>query len=486
MDKRKERQELKRINKEKEKYNPKENIRELNPYWKNGGDGLPLFKKPSEEHGASSSKTTSRSQNTYGRWKKKTEEESNQTSIKTDDKISSNKSTNITTTTDLNVIAAKLLKAEIMGNDALVAELKEKLERAKELNDITTNQKHDGDEILLTKTDSRGFSKPLNQSSMYGESSSGMGKRKVKTETHSGKERVRYFADDDNYSLKQMFENEKYNSIEEQNEQFMKLAGKMRKNDDLDDIFADNIRQMDSDERKEKRERDKAISQHKRIADSVDNCRKCLESSKIAKNLLITIGDCMYISLPEHQPLTDGHCIISSIRHVYCGTQLDENEWADLMDYRKRLTKMFLSIDKDVIFFESAKNLHKYPHMYLECVPVDKETGDLAPIYFKKAIDESEREWSTNKKLVSLAGRDVRKAVPKGLPYFCVSFGMQEGYAHVIEDRDYFPDNFAQEIIGGMLDLPHDVWRRPKHEDFNKQSKRVQEFNRLWKEYKDG
>lgn len=56
-------------------------------------------------------------------------------------------------------------------------------------------------------------------------------------------------------------------------------------------------------------------------------------------------------------------------------------------------------------------------------------------------------EWSNNKKLVDLRGRDVRRAVPKGLPYFSVDFGMDSGFAHVIENERLFPQNFAQVIL---------------------------------------
>lgn len=62
----------------------------------------------------------------------------------------------------------------------------------------------------------------------------------------------------------------------------------------------------------------------------------------------------------------------------------------------------------------------------------------------QKAILECETEWSSNKKLVDLSGKGVRQAVPKGLPYFFVDFGLQPGYAHVIEDEKIFPQNFAQ------------------------------------------
>ena len=62
----------------------------------------------------------------------------------------------------------------------------------------------------------------------------------------------------------------------------------------------------------------------------------------------------------------------------------------------------------------------------------------------QKAIQECETEWSNNKKLVELHGKGLRRAVPKGLEYFSVDFGLQDGYAHVIEDLKLFPNNFAQ------------------------------------------
>lgn len=45
---------------------------------------------------------------------------------------------------------------------------------------------------------------------------------------------------------------------------------------------------------------------------------------------------------------------------------------------------------------------------------------------------------------MDLRGKDVRRAVPKGLPYFAVDFGLDSGFAHVIEDEKMFSKNFAQ------------------------------------------
>ena len=42
--------------------------------------------------------------------------------------------------------------------------------------------------------------------------------------------------------------------------------------------------------------------------------------------------------------------------------------------------------ESDCVFFESAMSLRHHPHMVLECVPLPKELGETAPMYFQKAI----------------------------------------------------------------------------------------------------
>ena len=36
-----------------------------------------------------------------------------------------------------------------------------------------------------------------------------------------------------------------------------------------------------------------------------------------------------------------------------------------------------------MVFLETCKQLRKQHHMIIECVPLPKETGDMAPVYFK-------------------------------------------------------------------------------------------------------
>lgn len=134
---------------------------------------------------------------------------------------------------------------------------------------------------------------------------------------------------------------------------------------------------------------------------------------------------------------------------------------------------MFTEEDLYPIFFEVYKRRCKFSHMQLECIPLPKEIGELAPVYFKvrkslcyinirswyslnfdstfgfffpiqKALLECEIEWSVNKKIVDLTCKGIRHAIPNGLSYFMVEFTSHSGYAHVIEDEEMFPQNFAK------------------------------------------
>lgn len=76
--------------------------------------------------------------------------------------------------------------------------------------------------------------------------------------------------------------------------------------------------------------------------------------------------------------------------------------YLSLQDFRKALTKMFLSHGMDVVFFEIAIYLNKRPHMVIQCITAPSKDMELIPFYFKKAILECEGEWSHNKKLIDL------------------------------------------------------------------------------------
>ncbi|NWX20413.1 C19L2 protein, partial [Aegotheles bennettii] len=186
----------------------------------------------------------------------------------------------------------------------------------------------------------------------------------------------------------------------------------------LDDMFVSKAAKRAHSGEEEEIQRRKAIREHQQLAARMEKCPYCFDSSELSKHLIIAIGTKSFEKLNQ---IT-----------FFFFKQM----------FRNVLVKMFEAKDLDCVFLET--NMSKRYHMVYECIPLPKEVGDVAPIYFKKAIMESDEEWSVNKKLIDLSSKDIRKSVPKGLPYFSVDFGLQGGFAHVIEDQHKFPHYFGK------------------------------------------
>ncbi|KAH8315414.1 hypothetical protein KR067_006171 [Drosophila pandora] len=496
-------------------YDPAKSGRELNPYWKSNGTGLPGFQKPqddddSEERGAKQHSNSGQSSSSRG-WRKPSAKlpsprrrKSVSESESSDEEPEPEEAPALPCLTDeqINELAGKAIKAELKGKKELAADLNQQLENARKAraeflasgksipkaSAKESKKKSASEHVLLTKTDQSGNVRPLvhagaqsNPNDLYG-GSKGRKRSNKKVETHVDGQRVRYFADDDRYDIKQMFEREKHATAAESNLQYADILSKHKNpNDDLEDLFADKVRKQISPGDAEKRELQSAIKEHEKMAASLENCERCFDSAKLEKQLLVSMGDKIYLSIPWYVGLQNGHCILTTLQHVSCCTQLDEDAWEELSNFRKALTRMFAARRQDVVFYEIANKLHRRPHLSVHCIPIPSSQGEMAPFYFKKAIEESEQEWCINKQLVSLRQKSLRAAIPKGLPYVWIHFGMDSGFAHVIEDQDRFPANFAQEIIGGMLELNPNSWRKPRKEQ-NPVGK-VKSLAEMWKKY---
>ncbi|KAF3818011.1 hypothetical protein GH733_014883 [Mirounga leonina] len=306
--------------------------------------------------------------------------------------------------------------------------------------------------------------------------------------THEEKERVRYFHDDDNLSLNDLVKNEKMGTAENQNKLFMRMASKfMGKTDGdyytLDDLFVSKAAEKECSGEEEENQWRKAIAEHQSLAAQMERCLYCLDSSQFPKHLIVAIGVKVYLCLPNFRSLTEGHCLIVPLQHHRAATLLDEDIWEEIQMFQKSLVKMFEDKGLDCIFLETHTGMKKHCHMVYECIPLPKEVGEMAPIYFKKVIMESDEEWSMNKKLIDLSSKDIRKSVPRGLPYFAVDFDLQGGFAHVIEYQHKFPHYFGKEIIGGMLDIEPRLWRKGIRESFEDQRKKALQFAQWWKPF---
>jgi len=379
------------------------------------------------------------------------------------------------TESELNSLAAKIVKAEIMGNDDLAAEIKAKLDAAK---------------VLRAEAVAKGLNPDNPEPETVVKLRGGdvrQKRKKTKVETHSkGGDRVRYFGDDDKYDLKQLFEREKLNTAEDQMGMLNKYASKAEKtNDDfdVDDMMISKVAGKRSEEQEDVKRRNRAAAEQMAMEKTLHDCKWCIGSKRSQKHLMVAMGKSVYLSLPGTASIAPGHCLIVPMSHVASGTSLDEDVWNEIQEFRKALVKMFLSRGEDCVFMETAMGFRRQPHMVIECIPVPEDMGSMLPMYYQKAIQECETEWSDNVKLVKLKDKNISRNIPKGLPYFHVDFGLDNGFAHVIEDEENWNRRFGHEIVGGMMDVEARVMRNPPWEQFDQQKAKVIQFGEMWRPF---
>ncbi|XP_073038005.1 uncharacterized protein [Primulina eburnea] len=225
----------------------------------------------------------------------------------------------------------------------------------------------------------------------------------------------------------------------------------------------------------------------KRLMTQQDRCQFCFENPTRPKHLAIAIANFTYLSLPQMQPIVAGHCYIVTLQHESSTRTLDDNVWDEIRNFKKCLIMMFSKQERDVVFLETVLGLARQRrHCLVECVPLPREIAKQAPVYFKKAIDEAEDEWSQHnaKKLIDTSVKGLRNSVPKNFPYFHVEFGLDKGFVHVIDDEKGFKSSFGLDIIRGMLQLPaEDMHRRWRHESLDRQKQAVASFASDWEPF---
>lgn len=390
----------------------------------------------------------------------------------------------------MNELQADILRAKLSGDIEKANELQEKLEEAREANENSNRQ------VIVNPIDINGKLIPLvdrNRIDREKVVESGVKvTKRGKYSTHSKEgERERYFADDDAQDLKTLVENEKLTSKDNLDSVFVKNIVrkgnyKEQSADDFDDVTIgenmwDSGNYKKSKGKQEERSRKKAIQAHNKMQDILSNCWFCFDNPTLDRNFLISLGNLVYLALPKRGTLTPGHCLIIPMSHQTACNTIDEDILEEILNFKKCLIQMFRSHNREAIFTEIVVNLQKQRHTFIECIPLPYQDASQAKGYFKKAIMESESEWSQHKKLIDTTGRGIKKSIPPGFPYFFVEFSLDSsGYAHVIEDEKAFPLHFAREVVAGMLQLHEEDWLRPKDDTLEMIHKRRKDFLNQW------
>ncbi|EFQ35707.1 hypothetical protein CGRA01v4_06087 [Colletotrichum graminicola] len=236
-----------------------------------------------------------------------------------------------------------------------------------------------------------------------------------------------------------------------------------------------------------------AVNDYQKVSRILSNCPLCHHEDKGQPPLapVISLGTRVFLTLPTDPEVSEGGAVIVPTAHHKNLLECDDDEWEEIRNFMKSLTRMYHEKGQEVIFYENAAAPQRHLHAAMMAVPIPYEEGATAPAYFKEAFLTTDDEWSQHQKIIDTAAkaRDgmgrmaFRRSIAKEMPYFHVWFTLDGGLGHIVENSDRWPrgDLFAREIIGGILDVGPDVIK--KQGRWNKGDRRVEGFNKKWRKF---
>ncbi|KAL8873198.1 MAG: hypothetical protein Q9174_001300 [Haloplaca sp. 1 TL-2023] len=237
-----------------------------------------------------------------------------------------------------------------------------------------------------------------------------------------------------------------------------------------------------------------AISDFQKMNRILDNCPLCHHEDTNTPPVapVVSLATRVFLTLPTEPQISEGGACIIPIQHRGNLLECDDDEWEEIRNFMKSLTRMYHDQGRDVVFYENAAGPQRKKHAGMEAVPLPYSLGETAPAFFREAILVSDEEWTQHKKLIDtlakakqgLGKMAFRKTLAKEMPYFHVWFEIDGGLGHVVEDSNRWPrgDLFAREIIGGMLDKEPDVIKRQGRWHRGDDG-RVDKFRKRWRKF---
>ncbi|KAL2353938.1 CwfJ C-terminus 1-domain-containing protein-like protein [Cryomyces antarcticus] len=153
--------------------------------------------------------------------------------------------------------------------------------------------------------------------------------------------------------------------------------------------------------------RNTAISDFQKMSRILDSCALCHHEDTATPPIapIVSLATRVYLTLPTEPEISDGGACIVPIQHRTNLLECDDDEWEEIRNFMKCLTRMYHSQGRDVIFYENAAHPARKRHAAMEAVPIPYSLGETAPAFFKEAILAADEQWTQHKPLIDTSAR---------------------------------------------------------------------------------
>lgn len=390
-----------------------------------------------------------------------------------------------------NKLAAKILKAEMLGDHETISRLKFELANLKSescSHSKKPDNSHNGrlsamPDIPKTHSDriNTDHNKRNNNRSTCG--------------------KIKKFMDSTS-SLSQMFVQEKGLTASDEAKMFIKTSAKFSRDNMDTKYFSEEIDDSQIILNKTKRHKQDATresvdkSEVDRAKKEQATCDRCDE--RRARHLIVDVGsEYVYMCLIEAKPLfssmsnvlilnKDHSCssfVSASEDHQVAAEKAIESlrdAWKS-KGYRCILMETYFK-NRRMTGREFISGLN---HFQIHCLPIREKYYERARMCFKQALQASGGDWSMNRKIIQTDGRRIQRYLPKGLSYFWVCFDdLKNGFGHVIESEQEFSGFFGLDVLAGLLGKEFNPMKLNQSEDFKVQFERCRDFKLMYSDFK--
>lgn len=377
-----------------------------------------------------------------------------------------------------NKLSAKLIKAEMLNDQATVIKLKEELAKL-------SSSSSDDKSIPIQGSNSRGSVEDGNKS-----------QTKRTAPQINIDNRVKKFIQS-NASLGQMFAPETHLTASDEAKMFMKTSSKFSKEDMETKYFSEEI--DDSQVILNKRHKSEPVrgrSNHDSGYSDQQLCSQCYD--KRPKHLVVdSTFSCIYMTLMSAKPIfsTMSNVIILNNDHScssFVAASEEHQEKVEILIESLReawKSKGYNCLIMETYYRDHKRNNREFVscnnHFQIHCLPIREKYFEKTRMCFKQALQATGNDWSMNRKIIEADGSRIQRRLPRGLPYFWVCFDtLKGGFGHVIESEQEFSRFFGFDVISGALGREFNQMKLNESESFNNQFERSRDFKLLYSNFR--
>jgi diadenosine tetraphosphate (Ap4A) HIT family hydrolase len=182
----------------------------------------------------------------------------------------------------------------------------------------------------------------------------------------------------------------------------------------------------------------------------LQTCEFCSENVEKALKILQNFQ----ILLPKSGPLIPGHFLIVPIDHHIGSTDFDSSELDDFLEVKSKICDFYReNYGKKAVFIEFVRNFRKADHLVVEVLPMTESQLDSFYFTVVQELENSDSEWTNNKKVVFIQDDHLKGKIPSGFSYIYFDFDMSKGLAHVIENHRKFTPEYCKTLLAETLNL---------------------------------